>query len=371
MNDTNKNFQEQLYQIALSKIPKVGSILTKQLISYCGTVSEVFNTSPIQLRKIPGIGEELSKRIVDPSILKKAEAELQLIHSKNLKWCFYLDKEYPKRLKHFPDAPIILYYDGKINWDVNRTLAVIGTREATPEGILNCQRLISDLQEHNVCILSGLAHGIDSVAHKTAIELNMQTIGVMGNGMHYTYPAKHRSLVQKMKNNGGIISEFSYYTKPDRENFPKRNRIVAGLADATVVIESAEEGGSLITADYANQYNKDVFAFPGSVNALKSIGCNKLIKNHKASLIESAKDIEYIMGWDRKNAIKQTSLFESLSPEEEKVYHFLKISGTTEIDIIAYNLQLKSSILSSVLLQLEFKGLVNALPGKKFTVHLH
>lgn len=362
----------ELYKIALTKIDLVGSVIARQLVSYCGGIKEVFELDKKQLIKIPQIGEKLAKSIATGEALKKAEAELEYIHKEGIQYVFYLDQNYPQRLKNFPDSPVVLYYKGNIDIDRHRTTGIIGTRRPSEIGRINCEKLVEDLKPYECHIISGLAHGVDSIAHKSAVQHHIPTIGVLGHGLHMIYPAANKKLVRQMIEQGGaIITEFGNGVKPDKPNFPRRNRIIAAMSDAVVIVESARKGGSIITTEYANDYNKDVFAFPGRLQDEYSQGCNMLIKRHKAALIESAADIGYIMNWDKeeKAITKQTSLFVELNEVEQAVVDCLKKHQELSADQLHYNLQIPHSQLSSILLNLEFNGILRSLPGKKYILY--
>ncbi len=365
-NNNRNNEKELIYQIALTKIPNIGSVLAKQLLSYCGSLEKVFQSSKRELIRIPKIGEKLSNDILNANALRKAESEIKLIEKNKIRAHYFLDKNYPSRLKHFDDCPIVLYSKGNIDWNKQRMITVIGTRQPSFYGKEICEELIRDLKPYDATILSGLAHGIDSLAHQSALKYDLATYGILGHGLKQIYPAKNKKLANAMCEKGGLITEFGFYTAPDRENFPKRNRIVAGMSDAIVVIESKAKGGSLITVSYANEYSKDVFAFPGRVKDQYSIGCNKLIKEHKASLIESVADLAYIMQWDIIQKKKQLDLFQDLNEQENKLVKFIEDKNKYSIDSISRGLSLSPTETASTLLSLEFKGLVRSLPGKNF-----
>ncbi|MBN1822207.1 MAG: DNA-processing protein DprA [Prolixibacteraceae bacterium] len=364
--------EEQLkYKIAISMIPGIGSILARNLIAYTGSVEGIFNEKTSVLKKIPGIGEINAKKISDPQILINAENEIEFIQKNNIKTFFYADKDYPRRLSQCPDAPIILFGKGNFNLDTEKIISIVGTRNATDYGKEVCENLTHGLSEqnHNVLIISGLAYGIDIQAHKMALKYNLPTIGVLGHGLDRLYPSLHNDTAKKMLDNGGLISDFPSNTKIDPPNFIRRNRIIAGLADATIVIESGVKGGALITAEIASSYNRDVFAIPGNIGSKWSMGCNKLIKNNGATLIESVSDLEYFMGWeenDNKPKTIQKQLFLNLSPEEEIICNLLKENEPVFIDEICSVAELPMGKVSGLLLNLEFKGIVSALPGKMY-----
>jgi DNA processing protein len=357
-----------LYRIAISKIPKIGAVLARNLISYCGGVEAVFRTKRKDLLKIPSIGETLAKNILNQNVLQEAEDEIKFIEKYKIEPIFYLDKNYPSRLKHYHDAPLMLFYKGTSDLNQARIVGIVGTRKPTERGKAFCEEIVTELQQYNVMIISGLAYGIDVTAHKKSVDLGMETVGVLGHGLDRIYPAAHKSTAEKMVRNGGLLTEFTSGTTPHKDNFPARNRIIAGLADALIVVETARSGGSIITAKIANDYNKDVFAIPGRLKDQYSEGCNMLIKTHRANLMESVADISYIMQWetDDKQTGKQRSLFVELSEIEQEIVNVLTAEESLDIDTLAFRTQLPPSILSMNLLNLEFQNMIKTLPGKRY-----
>lgn len=360
-----------VFKIALTLVPSVGAITAKQLISYCGSAEAVFKTPKAKLLKIPGIGLQTATAILEFRDFESAEKEIHFLERNGVRALFYVDADYPSRLKHFPDAPVMLYVRGTADLNPERVLAVVGTRQPTPQGIVACEEIIQSLKTYHVQVVSGLAYGIDAVAHQAALGAGLPTLAVMGNGLNRIYPAAHKGLAAEIvRQNGALLTEFLSDTGPDRENFPMRNRIVAAMADALLVVETGARGGSMITANLANDYNKDVFAVPGRVKDLKSEGCNNLIKTHKAGLISSGEDIAYFMQWDpptEKQPGIQRTLFTDLAPQEQMVLEIMQESADPwSIDRLSYQAQLQGSEIAAVLLNLEFKGLVKSLPGKRF-----
>ena len=280
-----------LYQIGLTLLPGVGDVLGKKLVAYCGGVEEVFRQSRKSLEKIPGIGVKLVDSIVNQKVLFRAEEEIRFIEKYNITPLFYLDKKYPARLKNCDDGPIMLFFKGNADMNVARVVSMVGTRKATDYGKSVCEKIIEDLKAYGILVISGLAYGIDTCAHRAALEQNLMTVAVLGHGLDMIYPYLNRHLAEKMVDQGGLLTEFMSKTKPDRENFPRRNRIIAGLADATIVIEAAKTGGALITAEIANSYSRDVFSVPGRIGDPWSEGCNSLIKTNKAALVQRAADV--------------------------------------------------------------------------------
>ncbi|MEO6131573.1 MAG: DNA-processing protein DprA [Saprospiraceae bacterium] len=364
-----KTKQTKIEEIAFTMIPLVGPINARQLLAYCGSIEGVFGQQKRFLKSIPGIGEEIASRIgKSSSLFVAAEEELAVMEKKNIEYTFFTDENYPSRLKHFSDAPLLLFTKGNVDLNPERTVAIIGTRKPTVYGKTVTEEIIDSLATYDVTIISGLAYGIDITAHRHSIALNIPTIGVMGSGMGVIYPDMHVPVVEKMLALGGIITEFSYDTGPDAVNFPMRNRIVAGLCDVLVVIESGITGGSMITAGIANDYNKDVAAIPGRKIDKSSAGCNHLIKNQQAHLIESGEDLIHLMSWDRKTKQQayQADLFTQMDEGEQKIYSLIVDLGEKDIDTLAFESKSTPGELAAILLNLEFKGAIKSLPGKKY-----
>jgi DNA processing protein len=361
---------ELIHKIALSMVPGIGGVLARNLIAYTGSASNVFSESYQTLVKIPGIGEVNAKKIKSNGIFLKAEKELEFIRRHNIEIRFYTDKNYPRRLKTCPDAPILFYFRGNANLDEQRVISIVGTRNATTYGKTICEQLIHDFSERRypLLIVSGLAYGIDIHAHKTSLKYGIPTVGVVGHGLDKIYPSLHAETARKMVEMGGILTDFPSGTKIEPPNFIRRNRIIAGLADATIVVESAVKGGALITAEIASSYNRDVFAFPGRVDEPASKGCNNMIRNNGANLIQGIEDLEFFMGWEANGSEKpvQPSLFPQLSSEEEEVMKLLNKQGAMFIDEISSELKMQGSKVSSLLLNMEFKNLIAASPGNMY-----
>ncbi|MDF1673812.1 MAG: DNA-processing protein DprA [Vicingaceae bacterium] len=362
--------EQLLYHIALTSIPNIGDVTAKKLIAYCGSSEQVFKESKRLLEKVPGIGSVYAKSIIDhkTEALNIAEEELEYIQENDIIPLFYLNDNYPKRLVHCEDGPILLYTKGNIDFNNQKVVSIVGTRRATDYGKEFCEKIVADLAPHNPLIISGLAYGIDVAAHKAAIKNKLSTVGVLAHGLDRLYPAQHKGVAKEMLEKGGLASDFKSGTNPDRENFPKRNRVVAGLSDLTIVVESSKKGGSLITAGLANGYNRDVFALPGKLSDTQSEGCNWLIKTNKAALIQSVKDIEYIMNWkvEEKPQNKQASLFVELTPEQQVLRNLLSQKEKMAIDEISLVAKMPMSQTTTLLLEMEFSGLVKSLPGKMY-----
>jgi len=362
--------EQLLYHIAITAIPNIGDVTAKKLIAYCGSSEQVFKEKKGILEKIPGIGAVNAQKILThkTEALGIAEEELVFIAKNKLVPLFYLNDNYPQRLRHCEDGPVLLYSKGNVDYNNAKVVSIVGTRQATAYGKDFCAKLVADLAPHKPLIASGLAYGIDVCAHKAAIKNNLPTAGVLAHGLDRLYPAQHNNVAKQMIENGGLLTDFKSGTIPERENFPKRNRIVAGMADLTIVIESSKKGGSLITAYIANDYNRDVFALPGRLCDTQSEGCNHLIKTNKAALIQSAKDIEYIMGWETKNRAKvtQQELFVALTPEQKTIAAIISKHQKIGIDELSLLAKLPMSKITSELLEMEFSGVVKTLPGKVY-----
>ena len=361
--------EDLIYKLALTLIPGVGSVNGKSLVAYCGGVKAVFMEKKRALLKIPGIGEQTINAIANHNVFGRAEEELAFIEKNKIAPLFYLDKEYPIRLKQCHDSPLMLFYKGTSELNAPKVVAMVGTRKATEYGRDMCRKIIEGLVEQNVLIVSGLAYGIDTWSHKAALDNKLETIGILGHGLDRIYPYANRALAEKMTESGGLLCEYMSNTMPDRENFPMRNRIIAGISDAVIVVEAGATGGALITAEIANSYNRDVFAVPGRLGDPHSEGCNKLIKINKAALIQSAKDISYLLNWndekDKKKSV-QRQLFLDLSPDEELIVSTLREKGDMEVDTLLLETQLMPAKAASVLLNLEFEGVIRCLPGKVY-----
>jgi len=360
--------QDLVHLLALQQVEGVGDIVAKKLITHCGNATEVFKTKTSQLANIDGIGSVLLKNLKDKTVFEKAEQELQFIKSNEIKVSYFQDENYPDRLKHCIDGPVLLFSSGNIDLKNKKIISIVGTRQITSYGMEFCRKLIEDLAPLDPVIVSGFAYGVDIFAHQLAMEHDLQTIGVVAHGLNQIYPKTHKKYVAKVEQNGGFMTEFWSSSNPEKENFVRRNRIVAGISEATIVIESADRGGSLITANIANDYNRDVFAVPGRTTDKYSQGCNNLIKTQKANLLSSAADLVYILNWDIESKAKpvQKQLFVTLENDEQKVYDYLLKNGKELMDIIALRCDFPIYKISGMLLNMELKGVIRPLPGKLF-----
>jgi DNA processing protein len=360
------------HKIALGLIPRIGDINARKLVSHFGNVEAIFHEPYRNLIRIPGIGSETAKYISDRSYLNTAEKEAEYVTKNNIRTYFYLDSDYPFRLRQCDDSPVVFFFKGNCNLDTTKILSMVGTRNASQRGRELCEKIIGGLASGHpdLVIVSGLAYGIDISSHKAALANNLQTIGVLAHGFKTIYPAIHASTAKSMISRGGLITDFLSDALPERNNFLKRNRIIAGLSDATLVVESGIKGGALVTADIANSYNRDVLAIPGRPDDQWSAGCNSLIKTNKAFLTESSDDIEYFLNWkpEKSKPLIQRTLFSELDDTEKTIFELLTKQGEQTIDTICRTLELPVHKLSALLLQMEFKGLVRCSPGNIYQV---
>lgn len=365
------------YYIALSILNGLGDISAKKLIAYCKSAEAVFKENKQALLKIPGIGEHFASVLIQAKseALNKADAEIEFIQKNKINTSVYSEPDYPFLLKNAEDSPIVLYYRGNLNLNNRKLISIVGTRNATEYGKEFCIRLIDDLKlrGHDPVIISGLAYGIDITAHKAALKNNLTTMAVLAHGLDLIYPANHAKYASQMLETGAVITDFPSKSNFDRQNFLRRNRIIAAISSATIVIESAKKGGSLVTAELANSYNRDVFAVPGRNNDEYSEGCNQLIKINKAHLLQSAADLEYILGWESLNSVAkpiQTALFADLSIEEQNLLDIIRKENKIDIDSLSALCNKPVSKLNSILLNMEFKGVIRNLPGKIFIANV-
>jgi DNA processing protein len=367
--------EELLLKIAFTQIPQIGDLLAKRLYAVTGNIRDVFKLKAKDLSAVQGIGTALARQV--SSALKskepfrKAEAELKFMQKNQIEALFFLDDNYPRRLSHCDDCPVLIYRKGQANYNATRVLGIVGTRRATSYGTENCFRFIEDFTSlaGEVLMVSGMALGIDIAAHKAAVKSGQPTIGVLAHGLDRIYPWEHQAFAAEMLEKGGaFITEFPSGTEPDKPNFVKRNRIIAGLSDAVLVIESGPQGGALITADIANSYNRDVFALPGRNSDPMSKGCNQLIRNNQAALVENAADLVKYLSWqENKKACTQRRLLFDVSPEEQIILKVLLDKGDLPVDLIGFHTGLAPAKLSAILLNLEFAGIVRVMPGKVYS----
>lgn len=365
-----KMISEQRYILALSFIKGIGDSRIFFLINFFGSAQCVWEKSKQDLQVIKGIGPKSIQDIGKTKFLDLADQEIEFCKKYNIDILTIFDEDYPSLLKQCPDAPLVLYKKGDINFEKSKKIAVVGTRKMTNYGKLFINELIESLQDFDITIVSGLAYGCDIYSHALAIKYNVPTWAVLAHHLNHIYPTQHRYLAEDMLENGGWISEQPSFKSIQPKYFIQRNRIIAGLSDVTILVESAAHGGSLVTAKFANDYNRDVFALPGKMTDQFSIGCNYLIKTHQAYLIESSKDLIYHLDFmNNPKRTNQFAMFIDLDVEEQKVFDYLQQNGKTHIDALAISLQLLTYELMPILLNLELKQVIKPLPGKYFDLY--
>lgn len=363
------NDAELLQHLSLTMIPQVGDIQIGILLKHFGSAASVLNASPKALEEVPGIGTVRAASIRNCHVQQRVEAEWRFIQKNHITVLVKGNQGYPSKLEHCMDAPHVLYYKGSSDLLNKRVVSVVGTRSPSQYGKDRVVELMAVLGQYNVMVVSGLAYGIDTLVHKEALNNTLETIGVLGHGLDQLYPHANKALAAEMLQQGGLLSEFMEGIKPEKQNFPKRNRIVAGMADAVVVVESGSKGGSLITADIANSYNKDVLAYPGRATDPSSKGCNQLIRNHKANLITCGQDLVEFMNWaeDQYQSSKvQHAMKVSLSDGENVILSIISHHDPCPIDLLTNLSGLNPGLVSAHVLSLEMAGLITSLPGKLY-----
>ena len=359
-----------IYQLALAQIPHIGYVHAKILSQHYDSARQIFQARISELEKIEGIGSIRAKSIKSFQNFEASEKEVAFIEKYNIQALFLKDKNYPQRLLHCYDPPTMLFYKGNVDLNGPKMLAIVGTRTNTEYGKQFTEKLIRDVAHLNVLVVSGLAFGIDVVAHKCALKYSLATVGALGHGLDTIYPSEHTHLAKEMVKNGGLLTEFFSRTKPDKHNFPSRNRLVAGMCDAVVLVETGIKGGSMITAELANSYNRDVFAVPGRTIDSKSEGCNYLIRNNKAILLTDASELIEVLGWAEKkvSSKKQKELFIEFTDPERTIVNILREKEFISIDEINLKSGLSSSAVASALLNLELQGVITASAGKMYSL---
>ncbi len=359
---------ELRYTLALQRVHNLGDASAKKLLNKVGSAEGIFKEKKSNLLKIDGIGLFKLKELSEKILLDQADQEIDFIENNQIEWTYFQDKLYPERLKHCIDGPILFFQSGNIDLQRKKIISIVGTRKITTYGKIFCEKLVEELSPLNPVIISGFAYGVDITAHKAALDNKLQTVACLAHGLNQIYPKAHKKYMAKVEENGGFITEFWSSDAFDRNNFLKRNRIIAGMSQATIVIESAEKGGSLVTADIANSYNRDVFALPGRAGDSQSQGCNNLIKTQQAHLFTSAADLIYMLGWEleEKQKPQQTQLFIELTEEEKTIFNYLKDKDKELFDIIAIECKIPTYKVASILLAMELKGVIRPLPGKLF-----
>ena len=361
---------EIIAALRLQAIPNIGDVTAKKLIAHCGSPTAIFEDKLQHLLKIDGVGRFTLNGLFNPAYLDEAEAEYEFVSKGNIAVSYFMEEGYPEYLKHCVDSPILLFQRGDINLNQKRIISVVGTRNITSYGSTFCEAFIEEIAPLNPIIVSGFAYGVDITIQKAAMNHGLQTIACLAHGLNQIYPKAHKKYVSKMEQKGGFITEFWSSRNPDRENFLKRNRIIAGISEATIVVESAEKGGSLVTADLANGYDREVFAVPGRCSDKFSKGCNDLVKQQKAHLLTSAAELVYLLGWDLEDKKEETAvqkqLFIDLDETEQSIYSYLQLNGKQLLDTVALECKLPIFKTSSTLLGMEMKGVIRPLPGKLF-----
>ena len=364
------NEQEQIYSIALTMVPGIGHIGAKRLVEGMKSATDVFRFRKELAQRLSGVHERVSGALDCPSIIARAEQELVFLQKNHIQCLTFHDEAYPSRLRECEDAPVVLFYKGNADLNALHIINMVGTRHATDYGTQLCTSFLRDLKAlcPDVLVVSGLAYGIDIHAHREALANELPTVGVLAHGLDRIYPHVHRKTAVDMLEKGGLLTEFLSGTNPDRHNFISRNRIVAGMCDATIVIESAEKGGSLITAELAEGYHRDCFAFPGRMGDEYSKGCNRLIRDNKASLLLSAEDFVQAMGWNMQTTLSekvsvQRSLFIELSEEEQKIVAILEKLGNLQINSLVVEADIPVNKMTAILFELEMKGVIRVLAG--------
>ncbi|KAB2805399.1 DNA-processing protein DprA [Phaeocystidibacter luteus] len=358
---------ENLYRLGLCFVDLIGPIIARTLVNYCGSATAIFEEKAHLLSKIPGVGEERAKAFQKSSVLIRAQKEMEFCFENDIRILFFTEEVYPRRLLHCSDAPVLLFSKGKIDLNPNHAVAVVGTRSQSNYGKVITEKLVDEWAVFKPQIISGLALGIDTTAHRAALKNELETVAVLGHSLDLAYPFQNKNLFTEIAESGALISEFPSGTKPDAPNFPRRNRIVAGMTDATVVVEAAQKGGALITGQLASSYQRDVFAVPGRVNDAKSAGCLNLIKNNEAIVLTTPQDVPEVLGWQTEGSepVRQMQLPVDLSTEEAGIISALR-SGSMQVDELGSTLGRPISQLFALLTQLELKGIVRSRPGKKY-----
>ncbi len=360
---------ELIATLRLQNIPNIGDVIAKKLITHCGSPSAVFSDKLQNILKIDGIGSHTIKGLHDREHIEAAESEYQYMQRKGIQYSYFMNADYPRYLKHCIDSPVLLFKRGTIDLKDRKIISVVGTRNITSYGASFCEQFVEDIAPLNPIIVSGFAYGVDICIQRAAVKHGLQTIGCLAHGLNQIYPKVHAKYTPDIEKNGGFLTDFWSNSTPERENFLKRNRIIAGMSEATIVVESAEKGGSLVTADIANSYDRDVFAVPGRAGDKFSLGCNNLIKQQKANMLTSAADLVYLLGWDvaeKKTKPIQKQLFVDLDTTEKSIYAYLQKEGKQVLDSIALECKLPIFKVSSTLLNMEMKGVIRPLPGKLF-----
>ena len=361
--------QELMYQIALTRIPMIGDVIIKKLLEHFGSAGNIFKAKKYELEKIETVGSIRAAALCNFHDFASIAAEIDFIEKYRIQPLFCTDPGYPQRLLHCYDSPAMLYYKGNATLNPARIVNIVGTRHPSSYGRAVCETLVKELAAAGITIVSGLAYGIDIIAHKTALKEQTPTIGVLAHGLDRIYPPAHKQVAVDMLEQGGLLTDFMSRTLPDKQNFPKRNRIVAGISDATIVIESGVRGGSLITADLANGYNRDVMCIPGRLHDPQSAGCNLLIKQNKAMLLTGAADVVELMGWqDTPHAAPsvQPGLFPELTPDEQLIMSLFREKSRRHLEELYLQTRLSGSQVATAVFNLEMQSVLRSLPGQVY-----
>lgn len=359
---------ELLSLLTLKRIPNLGDTSIKKLINSMGSAADVLQAKKSDLLQIDGIGTFKLKEFNNPAFFAEAKTELDFIQNNGIECTGFMQAHYPEALKQCLDGPVVLFHRGNINWNNPRIVSIVGTRKVTTQGVDFTKQLIEQLAPLNPIIVSGFAYGVDIAAHRAAIDHGLQTVAVMAHGLNQIYPKTHAKYKEQLETHGGFVTDFWSTDTFDRTNFLRRNRIIAGLSEATIVIESADRGGSLVTAEIANSYNREVFAVPGRYNDSQSKGCNVLIKTQKAQMLTDAADLVYMLNWMTEEKPKpiQRKLFVELTTDEQKIWNYLNAHEKEHIDTISLACEMPTYKLAGLLIAMELKGLLRPLPGKQF-----
>lgn len=362
--------EELHYRIALTFLPQIGDVVAKELLQQFGTARNIFTAKRKELECTPGVGIHRATAISQFRNFHLVDTEIAFMEHAGVRPLFYTDADYPKRLQQCYDSPVMLYSKGRANLQAEKMLSIVGTRNPTLYGHTVCEQFVAAFAAHRITIVSGMAYGIDITAHKAALQHGLPTIGVLAHGLDKLYPAAHHRTARQMLENGGLLTDFNSGARLNKQNFPRRNRIVAGLCDATLVIESGVKGGSLITADIAAGYNRDVMAVPGRIGDVHSAGCLELVRQHKAALVAGPDDVLQMLNWrpaaPKDTPAPQSRLFHDLGPEQQQVMHLLTGGNNMHIDEIQYRSGISQQQIPGVLLQLEIAGLVRCMPGNTY-----
>jgi DNA processing protein len=360
---------ELLYQLALTRIPSIGDVIIKKLMEHFKSAEAIFKAKGYELERVMNIGSSRAAAVRSFNDFGRMETEMKFLERYNITPVFCSDPLYPRRLLECYDAPAMLYFKGNTTLNAARMVSIVGTRKPSSYGSMITEKLVAELQAANVTIVSGLAYGIDIIAHKAALKAGIPTIGVLAHGLDRIYPPLHTNIAAQMTEQGGLLTDFMSGTLPDKQNFPRRNRIVAGLCDVTVVIESRRRGGSLITADLANGYHRDVCCVPGRVTDPLSEGCNWLIRQNKAALINSADDLLEMMGWKDTEPYKAkiaNTLFPELTGEALNILEILRERSPRHLEEFYSLTTYSGNKIASIMFELEMQQLVKRMPGQTY-----